>query len=524
MAAGHNLWQDRLAQHEDHETDNEPDLGADELTPHQAAPDCVRDQDDDWVRHGLGVLRCHQPLEGVRNAAIEIHDEVLDVVIHPTLAVLRHARAPDEPLQQHGQEQGRIAAQAVHNVRVVLEEVVHTVVIPLTIRSDSQEVTQHSLGHVEAAALDSPQQWGDALGAHLNLEQPSGTRPTGSALDRTLQLPDGVDVDGLHDDCRTLVDRADQHLCDERQRPPKGLETHFVIAGIAVHLDVRRDQGSNELGGNAVAHMAQAQGRDVVNHFPRIHEELPGHHADPLGNEMEPRVRLSEIVLSGWGNREEFGVDVRTHRVLLALFKPFHERHQCFLPDRRLAQVHLQNSLHVFPQPIPSDLMLGIPILREQLPQGGEHAGLELRQVHSVLRRLGNPHRKQVALLFQTGGVCNARHNGVEACKDLLQPDIISNAHDRSVELKHFLESRGHFVQVCLHSVPICLSIELVSLLTRSRAVRVVAIVEMLDLLRGALLLILLRVGLLPTQRQDLQAVGVVCPEINDRPADVVQQ
>ena len=73
-----------------------------------------------------------EPLQGVGEGSLGAHGEVLTVVVHPPEPILRAARAPDEPVQDRGEQRGGVGTQHLEDVRVYLEERVETARRPQT--------------------------------------------------------------------------------------------------------------------------------------------------------------------------------------------------------------------------------------------------------------------------------------------------------------------------------------------------------------------------------------------------------
>mmetsp|Transcript_88919 Transcript_88919/g.254634 ORF Transcript_88919/g.254634 Transcript_88919/m.254634 type:complete len:444 (-) Transcript_88919:644-1975(-) len=81
--------QHALRQGEDQEGEQEPSLPEQEVAKRHFVPHHVRHKDHHRVAHELRILVVRGPLDGLRELAVSIHDEVLDVVVHPALPVLR---------------------------------------------------------------------------------------------------------------------------------------------------------------------------------------------------------------------------------------------------------------------------------------------------------------------------------------------------------------------------------------------------------------------------------------------------
>mmetsp|Transcript_60120 Transcript_60120/g.175673 ORF Transcript_60120/g.175673 Transcript_60120/m.175673 type:complete len:248 (-) Transcript_60120:1309-2052(-) len=237
-----------------------------------------------------------------------------DVVVHPPHAVLGRARAPDEAVEERGEERWGVLREPLHDVRVPLEHGVHAVVVVVAVGPDGEQVHDDGPGGLEAARLDGPDQGRDGLRANLDVEHPEGPLASRRAGDGFPQGLGGVLVDGLHDDGGALGDHPREDPRHQAERPSEGFLRRVVLREGAHDLHAGGDEGPEELRGDAVADVPEAQRGDVLDHLVRVLVHLQGHRHDLVRDVVQPRGGLLEVVLSGRGQGEEGGVDVPADR------------------------------------------------------------------------------------------------------------------------------------------------------------------------------------------------------------------
>mmetsp|Transcript_4756 Transcript_4756/g.11585 ORF Transcript_4756/g.11585 Transcript_4756/m.11585 type:complete len:380 (-) Transcript_4756:1166-2305(-) len=373
----------------------------------------------------LRLLAGDQMAQRVRKVFLVIMDQVLHVVVDPTHAVDSPAGAPSKPVHQREQQVGPLRAELRDDVRVPGEELLHAVVVPLPVRTNGKQIVQDGLRASHAATLQRPLQRRDTLRADLDQQQPSGTLAARGATDGLFQHPRGVNVNGLHDNRGALVDRRDQHLRDEAESPAEPLDGVGVLVLVVEDLDARGHEGPEELGRDRVAYMAEAERGDVIDHLPRIFEDLEGHLEHAVGDEVQASVGLLEVVLTHWCRGEELLVDGLANLEELILRHAVHHPGQGSLPNLGRTERLAEETLHVVPEPIPSNLVAGVPDLGQGAAQGGEHARLVLREVHGGgALALGDFEGQDLALLLQASRVRHVGHDVVERPEDLEHPSL----------------------------------------------------------------------------------------------------
>mmetsp|Transcript_121380 Transcript_121380/g.343489 ORF Transcript_121380/g.343489 Transcript_121380/m.343489 type:complete len:259 (-) Transcript_121380:1310-2086(-) len=253
----------------------------------------------------LGVVGLRQPLESLRHATVVVDEEILHVIIHAPNTISCLPLAPTQALEEGREQRLCPLAQPLNEIRVSPEEVLHAVVIILSVCTDREQVLNHGGGCLKAAAVDGPHQRRNLLLAYLDEKHRVRPGVAGRDAHSLLQHRRRVQVDRLHDDRGALVDRPHEDLRDEPEGPAEGLERCFVRRRRGHSLDVRRDEGGDEICRNRVTDVAEAQAGNLVDHADRILEHLDGHFEDPTTDKIQPRVGLLEEVLPGRRHAEE---------------------------------------------------------------------------------------------------------------------------------------------------------------------------------------------------------------------------
>mmetsp|Transcript_21947 Transcript_21947/g.48527 ORF Transcript_21947/g.48527 Transcript_21947/m.48527 type:complete len:355 (-) Transcript_21947:1202-2266(-) len=345
------LLQNGLTEDEQNEHEDHPRLAIEERSACDAAPNQVRHKNQDRVAYNPWILRSSHPLQRRCKVALWVDQEVLHIVVDPAHAIGGHAGAPDQAVHEIWQQGGRMVDQLVDDVRVSCEELIGTVVVPVAISSDSQEVLNDCPRGLEATALDRPRQRRDTLSADLHCEHPCGTLPTRCTSNCLLHLLLVVSVDGFHHNGGTLQDGPHQTLGDEAQRPSESLNRNLILGNALCDFDAGRHEGPHELCGDGVADVAETQRRDVVHHLDRLTVEFHGHIHDFRSDQVQIGVGLLEVVLPCRCRHEEFGVDLLSHLEGLGLIQRTKELRQGCLPRRRITHGFVQKPFDILPQP-----------------------------------------------------------------------------------------------------------------------------------------------------------------------------
>mmetsp|Transcript_89326 Transcript_89326/g.257625 ORF Transcript_89326/g.257625 Transcript_89326/m.257625 type:complete len:461 (+) Transcript_89326:1018-2400(+) len=375
---GGDVREEGLRHNENTQREHEPCPSVEEGAEGDASPDHVRDHRHDWVADDARVPVVHEPLGGRREAAIGVNDKVLDVIIHTPLTIVRHARAPDEPVQKHGQQRGRVGAKALDDIGVTLEHGIHAVVVAVAVRANRQEVLDDRFGGFQATGLDGPHQRGDRLGPDLDVQHPQGTLPAWRARNGLAQLLAGVPIDRLHDDRGAFVNHAREDAGDQVQRPTEGGLRHVVIREAAQDLYASRDEGAEQVRRDAITDVAQAQRGNVLHHALGLAVHVQRHRDYLVGNKVEPGSGLLEVVLASGRHHEELRIYLAADEHQRVLVKAREQpREGGFLRSRLAHQGH-QHARDILPQPRPRDLVQGAPV-RDERPQGCQHHRLVLR-------------------------------------------------------------------------------------------------------------------------------------------------
>mmetsp|Transcript_72788 Transcript_72788/g.210767 ORF Transcript_72788/g.210767 Transcript_72788/m.210767 type:complete len:339 (-) Transcript_72788:1984-3000(-) len=138
--------QDLLAQDKEDQADHIPQPADDKVPHHDSGPQAVGEQGHRGVRHKTRVPRSRDALEGVGEAAVGAHQEVLDVVIHTPLAFLRPAMGPPDEAVQQGRQQGRgLLLKLLDDLRVFPPELIHPVIVSGAVSSDRENVVEDRL-------------------------------------------------------------------------------------------------------------------------------------------------------------------------------------------------------------------------------------------------------------------------------------------------------------------------------------------------------------------------------------------
>mmetsp|Transcript_45939 Transcript_45939/g.99793 ORF Transcript_45939/g.99793 Transcript_45939/m.99793 type:complete len:279 (-) Transcript_45939:688-1524(-) len=278
--------------------------------------------------------------------------------------------------------------------------------------------------------------------------------------------------------------------------------------------------------------MTQPQSGEVIDHLHWLTVDFQDHHVHLADDEVKVGVRLLEVILARWCSHEEGEVDALPEGKSRGLVQGIQQLRQGFLPGWRTAHRLQEQPLHILPEPGPGDFMGSAPVLWEQRPQRGQHAGLVLGELHLARRDFGDSQDKDVALLCKARRIGHVFHDVVEASQNLIHPDTFPEAHDGRIEEEHlvvrpryaldrlqfvrFLSRRAHEVTLA-HVKPHCCSLApwetpLLLLLALARifgCLLLMLFLRIVLLIEGAELIVVgaFVVGDLPTLRQDLQTV-----------------
>lgn len=96
--------QEGLAGNEDQESEEEIASTEQELIGSDPVPQQICKGHHHAMAHQPWVLVVSQPLQGWAEVTFQVLHQMLDVVIHPTLAILHQPRPPNEPIEQGPQQ------------------------------------------------------------------------------------------------------------------------------------------------------------------------------------------------------------------------------------------------------------------------------------------------------------------------------------------------------------------------------------------------------------------------------------
>mmetsp|Transcript_12500 Transcript_12500/g.29547 ORF Transcript_12500/g.29547 Transcript_12500/m.29547 type:complete len:327 (+) Transcript_12500:1220-2200(+) len=314
------LYCQALAHDEGDHGSEEVRLAQGELFPGQAPPGQVGGEDHGRVRHHLGVRELHQPQEGVVEVALQILNQVLDVVVHTPEAIVGLPGAPNQTFQQRGEQAGRTVAHPVDHIRMPSEQRRGPIVVDIPIRADHQQVLDNGLRAAEGPALDGPHQGRDGLSAHRHVQQVPGPMLARGQGDGLLEGRLLVGDDGQHGNGGALLNDAHQNLRDQAQGPGERLHRLALSGPVCELLGGGHHKGRHQVRGDAVAHVAQAQRRELLHHVPGLREDFHHHLHIAVDDKVEPCGGLLEEILALGRHGEEAGVDAALelrHRVLI---------------------------------------------------------------------------------------------------------------------------------------------------------------------------------------------------------------
>mmetsp|Transcript_21948 Transcript_21948/g.48535 ORF Transcript_21948/g.48535 Transcript_21948/m.48535 type:complete len:235 (-) Transcript_21948:1202-1906(-) len=234
---------------------------------------------------------------------------------------------------------------------MTFEELISTIIVPVTVCTDCEEVLDDCGCGLEASAGDGPLEGRDALRADLYSEHPGCSFAAGSACRSPGHLTPIVGVDGLHDDGGALHDGPDQTLRNQAEGPTESLYRQCVRCDALRHLDAGGHERAEKLRGDSVAYVTKPKSRDVVYHLHWVAVKFEGHVNDFRGDEVQVGVGLLEVVLPCRCRHEEFGVDLLSHLEGLGLIQRTKELRQGCLPRRRITHGFVQKPFDILPQP-----------------------------------------------------------------------------------------------------------------------------------------------------------------------------
>mmetsp|Transcript_116739 Transcript_116739/g.337212 ORF Transcript_116739/g.337212 Transcript_116739/m.337212 type:complete len:244 (+) Transcript_116739:1493-2224(+) len=201
--------------------------------------------------------------------------------------------------------------------------------------------------------------------------------------------------------------------------------------------------------------MPQAERREIVDHLVRVAENVSSCPEDLRRDVVEPGVRLLEDVLALLGHLEVAIINFLPHPELLLLVQAFQQGRKRPLVGHGGVQALAQHPLDVVPEPIPRDLMVRVPFLRQQGAQCGKHARLVLAEPNLTFVNLADSKDGDVALFLQPPRVRDIYDHGVEGRDHLAQPPVAAEAHHRCIEVEHRLIGAYHSLREHVGSVPV---------------------------------------------------------------------
>mmetsp|Transcript_92506 Transcript_92506/g.220153 ORF Transcript_92506/g.220153 Transcript_92506/m.220153 type:complete len:269 (-) Transcript_92506:1704-2510(-) len=257
------------------------------------------------MNRDLWILQLHDAAHRVGELPVFIYQQVLQVVVHASVAIDDNSRPPNHAVQHRREELRRIDGELPHDVRVPLEQIVQTVIVPGTIRADCDKILQHHLSGLQVARIYGHVQRRNGLGADRDIQNPHRPFRTRSIGQCTPYLLGIVCVDGLHDKSRTLLDGPHQELGNQAKRPPKGVCQIVVACQLLEDLCPAFNERIEEVRRDSIAHVSQAQGRDCIHSLDgllvQIQRELDG----LVRDEVQSCGRLFEVLFSTRGQLEE---------------------------------------------------------------------------------------------------------------------------------------------------------------------------------------------------------------------------
>mmetsp|Transcript_51100 Transcript_51100/g.119783 ORF Transcript_51100/g.119783 Transcript_51100/m.119783 type:complete len:352 (+) Transcript_51100:862-1917(+) len=201
-----------LADHEDPGSADEGQLPSKKPPVHQVVPNEVTQLNEDGMNRDLWILQLHDAAHRIGELPVFINQQVLQVVVHASVAIHDNSRPPNHAVQHRPEELRRINRELPHDIRMPLEQIVQTVIVPGTICTDCHKILQHHLGGLQVPSVYGHVQRRDGLGADRDIQNPHRSVRTWSIRQRTPYLLGIVCVDGLHDESRTLLDGPHQEL------------------------------------------------------------------------------------------------------------------------------------------------------------------------------------------------------------------------------------------------------------------------------------------------------------------------
>mmetsp|Transcript_64252 Transcript_64252/g.184665 ORF Transcript_64252/g.184665 Transcript_64252/m.184665 type:complete len:327 (-) Transcript_64252:365-1345(-) len=282
---------------ENNQRKQEPHLPGEKLADGDTAPDEVHHHDRDRVNHEPGIPGVDEVPNRRSEPALAVDNQVPDIVIHTALAMLCGTGAPDQAVQQHRNQVRRIHAQTLHDIGMSLEECVHAVVVAIAVGADRQQVLNDGSGRNKAPRLNRPKHGRDRLGADTDAERDLSAQRTWSARHCLPQHLRRVGIDRPHHNGRALADDTGKNARNQSHPPSEGLKRVFVVDQRTDHLYASCNKGAEQFRRDAIAHMTQSKGRDVLDRLAWLTEYVIGHRDHLVGNEMKPSRRLLEIVL-----------------------------------------------------------------------------------------------------------------------------------------------------------------------------------------------------------------------------------
>mmetsp|Transcript_63633 Transcript_63633/g.152123 ORF Transcript_63633/g.152123 Transcript_63633/m.152123 type:complete len:213 (+) Transcript_63633:642-1280(+) len=207
----------------------------------------------------LGVFQLHNGAQSASEVAVVIDQQMLQVVVHPSLTALHRARPPGHSIQQGDKEFPRMGSEVLHDVWVPFEEFVQAVVVPGSVSADRHQILKHGLSRLHVATLNSSQEGRDRLGANRHVQHPHRPLSAGGVGQGSPHLLGAVGVDCLHHHRRALLNRPHKKLAHERKGPVERVRQLLITCQLLQGDPPAFHEEFEEVHGHPVAHMAQAQ-------------------------------------------------------------------------------------------------------------------------------------------------------------------------------------------------------------------------------------------------------------------------
>ena len=249
------------------------------------------------MRDKFGIVKLRDPLQILGKLTVQRYKQMFYVVVHPPRPVNCCSGAPEQPIEQVIQKRGSINCQTLHDVGVTHEELVHAIIVVVTIRPKTQNIPDDGAGRVQASTHERPGEWRYVLCSHLHEEHPMRSLAARSRLQCLVDRRERVVVDSLHDNRGALEDRPHQTLPDQNDGVSEAFDCVFIFARTLDEINASRREERHVLSRYRVSNVAQAESGHVVNHARWIPEDVHGHDENLVRDNVQIRIALFEEIL-----------------------------------------------------------------------------------------------------------------------------------------------------------------------------------------------------------------------------------